>query len=87
VHDLVTAKVPQNFRKGRFGTEHLWCVNQIIEDKDAHESVLTAHDDGFRVVKGRQWGTEKHELNHHLRFPFVLGVGEAKSVRDRWQSA
>ena len=27
---LVTAKVPHNFRKGRFDTEQLWCVNQIM---------------------------------------------------------
>ena len=76
---LVTAEVPQNFRKGRSDTEHLWRVNQIIEDNGAHKSILTAQDDGFRVMKGRQWGTEKYEFDHHLWFPFVLGVLECRT--------
>ena len=45
-----------------------------MEDIDAHESMLTSHDDGFLVVKSHQWGTEKYELNHHPWFPIVLGA-------------
>jgi hypothetical protein len=36
------------------------------------ESILTEHNDGFRVVKVRQWGTKKYELNRHLGTPFGL---------------
>ena len=75
---LVTAKVPQNFRKGWLDTKHLWRVNQTIEYNEADESTLTAHDDSFRVMKGRQWRMEEYELNHHLWSPFVLGILEKK---------
>lgn len=38
-------------------------------DIDAHEPTLTVHDDGFRVVKGHQRGTEKYEIDRHLWSP------------------
>ena len=58
----------------------------IIKDNDARESILTAQDDSFRVVEGRQWGMEKHEFNHHLWFPFMLGVLEMQSPHS-WREA
>jgi hypothetical protein len=45
-----------------------------MEDNNALESTLTVHDDGFRVVKGREWGTEKYEIDPHLLSQFVLVV-------------
>ena len=45
-------------------------------DSDARESTLTAHDNGFRVVKGRQWRMKKYKLDRHIWSPFVLGVLE-----------
>lgn len=55
-----------------------------MENNTVHESRLTVHDDGFRVLKDHHWGTEKYEFDRHLVSQFtvlVLGrkIGEGSA--------
>jgi hypothetical protein len=45
--------------------------------------MLTGQDNSFWIVSGRQWGTEKNELDHHLWNPFVLGVPSLRLEKRR----
>jgi urease gamma subunit len=55
---LVAAKVPEYVWNGRTGTELLRWVNDINTKEKVMELVLTAHGDGFFVVRGQKWRLE-----------------------------
>ena len=50
----------------------------IIEREAPYELVLTAHDDGFRVVKRQHWRLEEHKVDSHGWSLFTLKFLESR---------